>query len=185
MFLWYLSRATGVGTLVIFTVVLVLGMLLPGQRKLGPGGQAVAMGVHRSLSLGSVVFLVVHIVSAVLDSYVDIGWAASLLPFASGYERTWTALGTLSFDVLIAIVVTSLLRAAISRRAWKWVHLTAYLSWPLAIVHSYALGTADEPVLRGITVGCAAVGVAAIGWRVFATHSDAERRSVARKEQWT
>jgi Predicted ferric reductase len=185
MFLWYLSRATGVATLVIFTAVLVLGMLLSGQRKLRPGGQAVAMGVHRGLTLGSVVFLVVHIFSAVLDSYVPIGWLASVVPFTSGYQGTWMTLGTLSVDVLIAIVATSLLRNRISRRLWRGVHLMAYLSWPLAIVHSYALGTSDEPILRGITVSCAVIGAVAVGWRMFATHPDAEQRRISRLQEWT
>ncbi len=184
MFLWYLSRATGVATLVIFTVVLVLGVLLSGQRRLRPGGQAVAMGVHRSLTLGSVAFLIVHIISAVLDSYVSVGWPAIVVPFASGYERTWMTIGTLSVDILIAVVATSLLRNRISRRLWRGVHLTAYLSWPLAIVHSYALGTSNEPILRGITLGCAAIGVVAVGWRMFATHPDAERRRIVRTKEW-
>ncbi|MBB2890292.1 ferric reductase-like transmembrane domain-containing protein [Flexivirga oryzae] len=183
MFLWYLSRATGVAALVLFTAVLVLGVLLSGQRRLTPSGQAVAMGVHRSLSLGSMIFLVVHIVSAMLDSYVHIGWFATVLPFTSGYETTWMTLGTLSFDVLIAVVATSLLRHRIGRRTWRWVHLAAYLSWPVAVIHSYALGTADEPILRGCTLGCAVIGVVAVGWRMFATHPDADRRRFARTKE--
>lgn len=184
MFLWYLSRATGVAALALFTVVLVLGMLLSGQRRLTARGQAIAMGVHRSLSLGSVAFLVVHILSAELDSYVHIGWLASVVPFVSGYERTWMALGTLSVDILLAVVVTSWLRTRLSRRTWRWVHLTSYASWPVAIVHSYALGTANEPVLRGLTVSCAIVGAAAVVWRVFATHPDAAQRRIARRKEW-
>ncbi|HWC23755.1 MAG TPA: hypothetical protein VG502_15785 [Flexivirga sp.] len=185
MFLWYLSRATGVAALVLFTVVLVLGMLLSGQRRMTPRGQAIAMGVHRSLSLGSSIFLVAHIVSAVLDGYVHVGWLASVVPFTSGYEATWVALGTLSVDILIAVVATSLLRDRVSRRAWRWVHLSAYLSWPVAIVHSYALGTSDEPVLLGSTLACAVLGVAAIGWRMVATHPDTEQRRISRLQEWT
>lgn len=181
MILWYLSRATGVAALVLFTVVLVLGMLLSGQRRLGPGGQAVAMGVHRSLALGSTVFLVVHVLSAVQDDDVHVGWVATVLPFTSGYERTWTAFGTVALDIALAVLATSLLRDRITRRTWRWVHLTSYACWPLAVVHSYASGTADEPLLRGITVGCALLGVACVGWRVFATHSDAARRRIARR----
>lgn len=183
MFLWYLSRATGVASMVLFTVVLVLGMVLSGQRKLRPGGQAVAMGVHRSLALGSVAFLAVHILSAVLDTYVHVGWLATLVPFTSGYQSTWITLGTLSVDIAIAVIATSLLRSRISRRVWRWVHLASYASWPVAVIHSYALGTANEPILRDTTVACAVVGVAAIGWRMFATHPDAAQRRIARLKE--
>lgn len=160
-------------------------MLLSGQRKLTPGAQAVAMGVHRSLSLGSVVFLLAHILSAELDSYVHIGWLASIVPFTSGYETTWMALGTLSIDIVIAVIATSLLRQRISRRVWRLVHFTSYLSWPVAVVHSYALGTADEPILRGITLGCAVIGVTAGCWRMFATYPDAQQRRLARAKEWS
>ena len=183
MLLWYVSRATGVAALVLFTAVLVLGVLLSGQRKLTPTGQAVAMGVHRSLSLGSMIFLVVHIISAVLDTYVHVGWLATVLPFTSGYESAWMTLGTLSFDALIAVIATSLLRDRIRRSTWRWVHLASYLSWPVAVLHSYALGTADEPILRGCTLGCAVIGIGAIGWRMVATHPDAERRRLNRPKE--
>lgn len=184
MLLWYLSRATGIAALALFTVVLVLGTVVSGQRRLAARGQTIAMGVHRSLSLGSVVFLVVHIVSAELDSYVQIGWLASVLPFTSGYQRTWMALGTLSVDIVLAVLATSWLRSRLTRRTWRWVHLTSYASWPIAIVHSYALGTADEPLLRGLTVSCALAGAAAVVWRMFATHPDAAQRRLARRKEW-
>lgn len=185
MFLWYLSRATGVVALVMFTIVLGLGLLLSGQRRVSPRGQAAAMGVHRSLSLGSVVFLLMHILSAVVDSYVSVGWLATVVPFTSGYRSDWMTLGTISVDLLIAIVATSLLRNRIRRSVWRWVHLTAYVCWPVAVVHSYALSTADEPVLRGTTVACAVFGVLAVGWRLAATHPDARRRRIARRKGWT
>ncbi|MFC6705841.1 hypothetical protein [Flexivirga alba] len=65
------------------------------------------------------------------------------------------------------------------------MHLIAYLSWPLAIVHSYALGTSNEPILRGITVVCAVIGVVGVGWRMFATHPDVEQRRISRLQEWT
>ncbi len=105
--LWYLSRATGVASIVLLTAVVVLGVLVSGRRR--PHGEhaTVVMGVHRWLSLGMVAFLVTHVVTAVVDGYVDINALAVLLPFTSAYETFWVGLGTLALDVLVAVLVTS------------------------------------------------------------------------------
>ena len=182
--LWFLSRATGVVTVVLFTVVFVMGVLLAGQRRLSPTAQAVTMSMHRTLSLGMVVFLVAHIVSAVVDGFVPIGWFATLIPFTSGYERLWIGLGTLVVDVLLAVIVTSLLRHRVGRRAWRAVHLTTYAAWPVAILHGLEMGTDDQPLLRALTIACAAAGGAAIAARLVMRNKDAGRRHLARAKEW-
>ena len=65
------------------------------------------------------------------------------------------------------------------------MHLTAFLFWPLAVVHGIALSTSDEPVLRGLTIAAAVAGAVAIGWRVFATDPDTERRRAVALQEWS
>ena len=72
------------------------------------------------------------LLTAVLDTYVHIPLAAGIIPFASGYERLWLGLGAISLDLMIAMIVTSLLRGRLNRILWRAVHLLAYLSWPVA-----------------------------------------------------
>jgi methionine sulfoxide reductase heme-binding subunit len=93
-------------------------------------------------------------------------------------------LGTIAVDLAAAVLVTSLLRYRLPERVWKAVHLTAFALWPIAIVHGIAMGTGNEPILRGVTIGCAVAGACAIGWRIWATDPDSDRRrSVAL--QWS
>ena len=49
--------------------------------------------------------------TSVLDTYVDISWAAIVVPFTSSYGRFWVGVGAISLDLMIAVFVTSLLRA--------------------------------------------------------------------------
>ena len=58
------------------------------------------MGLHRWLSLGMVVFLVVHIATAIAETYVSIDAISAIVPFTSGYETLWVGLGTLAVDLL-------------------------------------------------------------------------------------
>lgn len=64
------------------------------------------------------------------------------------------------------------------------MHWAAYASWPIALVHGFAMGTGDQPVLRVVTLGCAAVGAAFALWRVLATHVDQVRRREIEAQEW-
>ena len=63
------------------------------------------------------VLLVLHIVTSVLDSFAPIALPDAVIPFASAYRPLWLGLGALSFDLLLALVVTSLLRRRLGYRA--------------------------------------------------------------------
>lgn len=183
--LWYASRATGVASIALLTAVVVLGAVTAGRRRPRGGSATVVMAMHRWLSLGMSVFLLVHVVTAIAETYVDIGWVSALVPFTSGYAALWVGLGTLAVDILIAVMVTSLLRHRLPERAWRAVHWFAYLLWPVALVHGVALGTAAEPLLRAATLACAMIGFAALAWRAVATTPDLARRRAVLAQEWS
>src|SRR6266513_1042115 len=136
---WYASRATGIVALLLLTAV------------------------HRNLSLLSVAFIVVHVLTAVLDTYVHIPLISAVIPFASGYERLWLALGAISLDIMLAMIVTSLLRGRLNRILWRAVHLLAYASWPVAFAHS--IGSSkdlQQGWMLGLAVACAVIVSAAV-----------------------
>ena len=164
---WYASRATGIVALLLLTAVLVLGILVNRQGRLPGLPRFAVTSLHRNLSLLSVAFIAVHVLTAVLDTYVSIPATAGVIPFASGYERFWLGLGAISFDLMLAMVVTSLLRGRLNRVLWRAIHLLAYLSWPVAFAHS--IGSSKDLQhgwLLYLAVGCALVVVAATGWRL-------------------
>jgi len=138
--LWFVSRASGLAVLASFSAVMVLGV----AQRLGSAPRrwprfAVAE-LHRTLALFSVAFLALHVVTAILDPYVSIGWAATVLPFASGYRTLAVGLGTLAVDFGGAVLLTSLARVRLGWRAWRAVHWLAYVAWPVAFVHALTAG---------------------------------------------
>ena len=184
-FLWYVSRATGLVSIVLLTVVVVLGATMAVRRRPHTDGATVVMALHRWLGLGVSVFLLGHIATAIVESYVSIDWISALVPFTSGYAPLWVGLGTLAADVFIAVAVTSYFRHRLSERVWRAVHLLTYLMWPLALTHGLAMGTSNEPVLRMVTVVCGVVGAGAVLWRSLASHPDRDRRSVVAAGVWS
>jgi hypothetical protein len=160
---WYTTRATGFVSLILLTLSIVLGVM--GARRDQPGGvqRFVLDAVHRNASLLAMAFLVVHIITSVLDGFAPITLLDSVVPFVSGYRPIWLGLGTVAFDLLIAIVITSLVRRRLGYGAWRAVHWLAYASWPVAVVHG--LGTGSDTKTKWalfITAVCVVVVVVAV-----------------------
>jgi len=138
--LWFVSRASGLALLVAFSGVVVLGVAARLGSAPRPWSRLALSELHRTLSLFSVSFLGLHVATAISDPYVTIGWAATVLPFASPYRTAAIGLGALAVDLGGAVLVTSLARQRLGYRGWRVVHWLAYLAWPVAFAHSVTAG---------------------------------------------
>jgi methionine sulfoxide reductase heme-binding subunit len=164
--LWYLSRAAGLVSFVLLSFVVVLGVTIKRRGKVPGMPRFAGVGLHRNASLFALVLLTIHIVTAVVDPFVAIGWLAVVVPFTSHYEPLWLGLGALSIDLTLAVVVTSLLRFRIGVRAWRAVHWLAYAAWPLAAIHGIgAAADLQSGLLLGVVLATIAVVLGAIASR--------------------
>jgi methionine sulfoxide reductase heme-binding subunit len=180
--LWFANRGTGVVLLVLLTVTTLLGVLST-RGNAGHGlPRFVTQSLHRNLSLISLALLVVHAGTAVLDEYVDIRWWQALVPLGGTYEPLWLALGTLALDLIVVVVLTSLVRHRLPHRPWRAIHLAAYASWALAVLHGFGMGSDSAAGwARWTTVGCvAAVATAATIRGVDVWGSGRRRRALDR-----
>ena len=140
--LWFLTRSTGLIAFALLTVATVLGIAATQRALASPSWPRFAtQQLHRNVSLLSLVFLVAHIVTTLLDSYVTVGWTSLVIPFLSPYHRLWVGVGTIASDLMLAIVVTSLWRTRVSARVWRAVHYLSYVAWPFALGHYLFNGT--------------------------------------------
>jgi methionine sulfoxide reductase heme-binding subunit len=167
--MWLVSRGSGLVLLVLFTAVFVMGI----STRLGSGSRSMhrfaIAELHRALALFAVVLLLLHVVSAILDPYVAIGWWATVLPFAAHYRPLALGLGALAVDLGAAVLLTSLARRRVGHRLWRAVHWLAYLSWPLAFVHSLSAGGDMKTWwVAALVWGSAIAVIVAIATRVFA-----------------
>lgn len=164
--MWYTTRATGLVALLLFTATVVLGLLTAGRASGKTWPRFVQQDLHRRISLLAVVFLAIHIVTSVMDTYVHIGWLGIIVPFTSPYERFFVGLGAVSLDLIAAILISSFARNRINPRAWRALHWLSYLSWPIAIAHSVGAGT-DARLLwvDGLVGICCLTVLGAAIWR--------------------
>ena len=168
-FLWYTTRATGIVSLILLTLTMVLGLVTTGRARARNWPGFAQQEIHRRISILAVVFLAIHVVTSILDTYVHIGWPAIVVPFTSPYSRFWVGLGTVALDLMLAVFVSSLLRAHISPGTWRGIHWLAYACWPIALAHTFGMGT-DSRERWVIALGALcvlSVGLALI-WRLRA-----------------
>ena len=164
--LWYATRATGLVTLLLLTVSVLLGVITAGRFVSEKWPRFLTVGLHRRLSLLVLVFLALHIGTTVVDTYTSIPAAAAVVPFASSYQAPWLGLGAVAVDLLVAIMVTSLLRGRLGFRAWRRIHWLAYACWPVALVHGLGTGTDRKTVwVFAAALCCVAAVAAAATWR--------------------
>lgn len=177
--LWYASRATGMVSLALFTLVMVLGIAvrrrgrLPGLPRFG------TVALHRSVTLLATVFLALHVVTVVGDSYVSVSLLDVVVPWVGSYHPFWLGLGTVALDLVVALTVTSLLRARIGHRTWRALHWLAYACWPVALVHGLGIGTdSGSGWGLGLALGCVAAVGAALAYRLRAEHRPTDPRQI-------
>jgi ferredoxin/DMSO/TMAO reductase YedYZ heme-binding membrane subunit len=161
------SEATGVISMVLLSAVVVLGILLDRRVRLPGQPRYAGLSLHRYTSLLAVAFLAVHIIAAVVGPYARVGLAATVIPFTSPYARSWLGLGAIASDLMVAIIVTSLLRRHLSHLTWRTIHWLAYACWPVALAHSLGTGGGMRSgALLDLAIGCASAVVAAAAWRL-------------------
>jgi predicted ferric reductase len=171
--LWYSTRGAGAVTLILLTIVVVLGILSALRVQSESWPRFLTTGLHRNLALMTLVFLALHIVTAVVDPYTNLGWAAALIPFSSYYRTLWLGLGVIAFELMLAVVFTSLVRGTLGHSAWRAIHWLNYVVWPTAVIHGLGTGTDTWSAwMLAVTAACVGAVGMAVALRINAGSTD-------------
>jgi hypothetical protein len=154
----------GVLALVALTAAVGVGVVAADRIVMTPGSRVIAQAVHRAVSFAALAFLAIHIVLEILAHRSHV--IDAFVPFLAHGRTFYIGLGTVASDLVVVLVVTGILRGRFAtRRPWTWraIHATAYLCWPLAIVHGLLAGRTAKPYVDWSYGAClAAVGLALV-----------------------
>ena len=177
---WYLTRGAGVVALLLLTASVILGIVDFSRWHSDRWPRFVTDALHRNVSLLALAVVAVHVVTTVADSFAPIGLKDAVIPFLSPYRPLWLGLGALALDILLAVAVTSMVRRRLGYRAWRAIHWSAYVCWPLALVHGLGTGTdTTVPWMLALTAASVLAVLIAVGWRVSAAAPENAGRRLA------
>ena len=140
-FPWYVARSAGLVSWGLLALSVLWGLAL-STRALGRRPRAPwLLDLHRFLGGLAVIFVGVHLVGLVFDSWVEIGLRQMLVPFTSSWNPLAVSWGVVGLYLLAAVELTSLLRSRIPKRWWKGVHMSSYGLYVVATIHMLTAGT--------------------------------------------
>jgi methionine sulfoxide reductase heme-binding subunit len=155
---WVTSRAAGMIALIAASLAVTAGLLMSGRLvRRNPDLRV----VHEALSLTTLGALAVHAFALLGDGFVNLSLADILIPFASGYQRFWMAVGITGGWMLTILGLSYYARARIGVARWRRLHRFTALAWLLGIAHAIGQGT-DAGTLP-FAVAVAAVALPALG----------------------
>ena len=158
---WYAARAAGIVAWSLAAGSVVWGLAL-STRALGRKPRpAWLFDLHRFLGGMALIFTGVHVVAILFDTYVHFGLVELLVPFTGTWHPAAVAWGIAAFYLLLAVELTSLARAHVSKRLWRRVHFGSFVLFASSTVHALTAGTdARSPAfLLAVTAVCGVVAV--------------------------
>jgi predicted ferric reductase len=172
---WYVARAAGIVSWVLLTASVLWGLTMTTDFVRGHVKKAVLLDLHRYLGGLAAIFVGVHVVALLADTFVHFTLTSVLVPFVSTWHPVAVAWGIVAAYLLLAVELTSLARAQLPRRLWRAIHFASFPLFVVATVHGFNAGTdAHSWLFEGVMVGA----IAAVGFlTVRRVMTDRGRRS--------
>ncbi len=164
---WYIARAAGLVSWALLAAATLWGLALSTKvlgRRPRPNW---LLDMHRWLGGTALAFTGVHVLALLADQYTHLGLSAILVPFASSWHPVAVAWGVVAGYLLLAVELTSLARARLSKRVWRRVHMASFVLFVMATIHGLTAGTdTKSAAARLVALAVSTVFVGLTGVRV-------------------
>ncbi|GAC1637620.1 MAG: hypothetical protein NVS4B2_26470 [Chloroflexota bacterium] len=148
---WYIVRASGFVAYLLLTTGVLSGLLLSLRWRSNAWPRLLTEEMHQFLQLTGIVFLAIHVLSTLLDTFIRFQWYEVLIPFMGPYRVVWMACGIIAMYLAMALAFSIYMRRKIGYRAWRTLHYAGFAAWLLALAHGLTTGT-DTRTVWGMAV---------------------------------
>jgi predicted ferric reductase len=138
---WYITRASGLMAYLLLWLSTVWGLAVSNKVLEGKLHGAYTYDFHQFISLLSLGFLGLHLVTLLLDQYLPFSVLQLLVPMLSTYRPVWVALGTLSLYLVALVTITFYMRNRIGNKAFRAIHVSSLAGYLAAATHGLFAGT--------------------------------------------
>ena len=139
--LWMTSRVAALTAFFLLAAALITGQALRSSLFEGAMRNRDLAGLHRFLTVCWVPFILIHVLAMTMDAVARISPIDLVLPFRVSYAALPIGLGTIGFDLLVVVTVTSYLRRRLDPTLWRWLHRLSYLMFGVFALHALLAGT--------------------------------------------
>jgi len=139
--LWLSSRVAALTAFFVLAAGLVTGQALRSAMFEGAMRNRELSDLHRFLTICWVPFVLLHVLTMTIDGVARVSPVDLVIPFRVAYAALPVGLGTLGFELLVFVTVTSYLRRHLDPMAWRWIHRLSYLMFGVFALHALLAGS--------------------------------------------
>ena len=139
--LWMTSRAAALTAFFVLAAALLTGQALRSALFDGAMRNRDLSNLHRFLTVCWVPFVLTHLLAMTLDAVAHVSPIDLVVPFRVSYAALPIGLGTIGFDLLLVVTVTSYLRRRLDPTIWRWLHRLSYLMFGVFALHALLAGS--------------------------------------------
>ncbi len=147
---WYLSRASGIVSLVLLWLSMAIGVIITNKlARIWPGGPT-AFDLHQHASLLGLGFALFHGLVLIGDQYAKFSLTQLIVPFGTTtYRPLWVGIGQLGFYLMAVVGLTFYIRKIIGSKVWRSIHYLSFAVFVMGLFHGLQAGTdSANPLIR-------------------------------------
>ncbi len=139
--LWDTARVAALSGFFVLSASIITGQALRSSLFEGALPNRSLLALHRFLTICWLPLIGLHVLAITLDSVSRVSVLDLVIPFRASYAAIPIGLGTIGFDLLLVVTVTSYLRTRMDPASWRWIHRLAYLMFAIFALHGLLAGT--------------------------------------------
>jgi methionine sulfoxide reductase heme-binding subunit len=166
---WFIARITGLTAFAVLSLSVLSGEALRTSVLDFLAKNRAIRKLHDFTTPLWLPLVLAHVIALLLDKTARIQPINVVVPFLTDYGELPIGLGTIAFDIVMVVTITSWLRSRMNNTLWTWIHRTSYIGFVALFFHAALSGTDfDAPLVSAIAwstaSGLAILGFARIVW---------------------
>jgi predicted ferric reductase len=166
---WFIARITGLTAFAVLSLSVLSGEALRTSVLDFLAKNRAVRKLHDFTTPLWLPLVFAHVIALLLDKTARIQPINVVVPFTTDYGELPIGLGTVAFDIVMIVTITSWLRSRMNNTLWTWIHRTSYIGFVALFFHAALSGTDfDAPLVSAIAwstaAGLAILGISRIVW---------------------
>ena len=166
---WFIARITGLTAFAVLSLSVLSGEALRTSVLDFLAKNRAVRKLHDFTTPLWLPLVFAHVIALLFDKTARIQPINVVVPFVTDYGQLPIGLGTVAFDIVMIVTITSWLRSKMNNTLWTWIHRTSYVGFVALFFHAALSGTDfDAPLVSAIAwstaAGLAILGISRIVW---------------------